>query len=156
MNIHLKPQISVFGISSPQPAGCGSDVEIFRSICDDWCWSETMPDNHPANEEENETELPSTSWPHNLSGCRRHYRSRGENLQNTFQTTELPGVAGGCQVFTNPRWTKYQHWQGYNSGVTGCRIMGSEGLVRTSGNYNALIGFSIELGAEHQPSKIVS
>ena len=66
-NIHLKPQISVFGISSPQPAGCGSDVEIFRSICDDWCWSETMRDNDSANEE---SSLASTgqpaSWPRNL------------------------------------------------------------------------------------------
>ena len=62
-------------------------------------------------------------------------------------------LPAGCELFTNPRWTKYQHWQRYNRAVTGCCIMGSEGLVRTSGNYNALIGFSIEQGAEHQPSK---
>ena len=74
-------------------------------------------------------------------------------MQNTFQTTGLRVWSGGCQVFTNPRWTKYQHWQGYNSAVTGCCIMGSEGLVRTSGNYNALIGFSIEQSTGQQPSK---
>ena len=115
-----------------------------------------MPDNDTANEEESQpARLASTGSqpadPRNLTGC-RHYRSGGENLQNTFQTTGLT-LPAGCELFTNPRWTKYQHWQGYKGAVTGCRIMGSEGLVRTSGNYNALIGFSIEQSTGHQPSK---
>ena len=113
-NIHLKPQISVLGISSPAGwlAG-GSDVEIFRSICDDWCWSETMGDNDTANEESG---LASTrSQPDDprpatqTTGCRLPTlcRScRGENLQNIFLTTLLPPgclPAAGSQLFPRPR-----------------------------------------------------
>ena len=154
MNIHIwDSNISFWNFLCPtdRPAGW-SDREVFRSICDDWCWSETMPDNDQLMRRSDWPAGHSQLTPGNPTGC-RHYRSGGENVQNTFQTTGLRVWSGGCQVFTNPRWTKYQHWRGYNSAVTGCCIMGSEGLVRTSGNYNALIGFSIEQGAGHQPSK---
>ena len=160
MNIHLRFETSNIRFRNfLYSTGRLADLtwKYLDQICDDWCWSETMRDNDTANEEESQpawparghSQLTPATW---LAAATIEVE---EKICKILSKLPWAGgcLPGGCQVFTNPRWTKYHHWQGHNRAVTGCRIMGSEGLVRTSGNYNALIGFSIEQSTGHQPSK---
>ena len=156
-NIHLKPQISVLGISSP--AGWLADLTwkyLDQSVMidvDQRQW-ETMTRlmrraDWPVP---GHSQMTPARQPRLLAAdCRPSVGAAEEKICKIFssQTIGLPA----CWLWTFSKTPAGLNASNHCSGVTGCCIVGSEGLVRTSGSYNALIGFSIEQGAGHQPSK---